>query len=281
MQASALLKKIVALTGDLPTIPYTAQLVLQKLANPEVSVKKLEEIILQDPSLSARILKLANSPFYGRPRTIKTITEATVVIGLNTLKSLVIASAVREFLKNFGLVEKLLWEHSLSVAFIARHLATKRRLKNPEELFLGGLLHDIGKIILQIKATERMTTVIETLYSGETADSIKLELEVFGFTHAHVGQLVARKWQFAYEIEEAIGYHHWPARAKLNPTMCYIINLANHIAHKLGIGPIGTPDIELSSTISAEALNLDKATLDKIIEECKAKLEEGVGDIFS
>lgn len=281
MNLPALLKKIVMLTGDLPTIPYTSQAVLQKLSDPEATPKDIENIILRDPSLAARILKLANSPFYAQARTIKTISEATAIIGFNTLRSLVIASAVREMFKVFGLVERLLWEHSVAVGFITRFIASKRYVKASEEFFIAGLLHDIGKIVLQIKVPDRMAQIIEELYEDGREESTTLEMKVFGFNHAHVGQLVARKWLFSEEIEEAIGYHHWPGRARLNTMMCYTVNLANIMSHKLEIGPIRTPEIDLSRTIGAVSLGFLPGDLEEMLEQCSQMLRVEAGDIFS
>lgn len=281
MKASVLLKKIVLITGDLPTIPHTAQMVMQKLSDPEVSPKELEKVILQDPALTARILKLANSPFYGRPRTIKTVSEATVVIGLNTLKSIVVASAVREMIKPFGLTEKLLWEHSVSVGFIVRYLAERLRFRRTEEAFLAGLLHDIGKIVLQLKVPDKMYLVVQDLYSGAEKDSISVENAVFGFAHVHVGQLLAKKWQFAQEIEEAIGYHHWPGRARLSPDLAYLVHLGNLFAHKLEIGIIKTPEIDIADQISARYFQLDRELVEKFLSECSSKLQSNMEEVFS
>ncbi|HDL89708.1 MAG TPA: HDOD domain-containing protein [Thermodesulforhabdus norvegica] len=273
MKVSSLLKKIVMITGDLPTLPQTGQIVMQKLSDPEVDIKELEKIIMRDPSLTSRILKIANSPFYGRPRTIKTISEATVVIGLSTLKSIVIASALREMLKNFGLTEKLLWEHALATAFITRYLAEKLCYRNIEEAFLAGLLHDIGKIVLQLRVPDRMYLVMQDVYHGENTNSIEVEMEVFGFTHAHVGQLVARKWQFAVEIEETIGYHHWPGRASVDPMLAHLTHLANIFSHKMEVGPIRTPDVELSETVSAKYLKLSDEQVNDYFQECTSKIQ--------
>ncbi|MEJ5299374.1 MAG: HDOD domain-containing protein [Thermodesulforhabdaceae bacterium] len=280
MTLPALLKKIVMVTGDLPTIPYTAQAVLQKLSDPQATSKEIEDIIIRDPSLTARILKLANSPFYAQARTIKTIKEATTVIGFNTLRSLVLASAVREMFKVFGLVEKMLWEHAVTVGFISRFIALKISHRSSEEYFIAGLLHDIGKIVLQIKVPDRMAQVIEELYEEERDDSTIVETKVFGFNHAHVGQLIAKKWLFSQEIEEAIGYHHWPGRAKINPSMCYAVHLANAISHKLEIGPIKTPHVDLSKTISAAFFHLSPEELEKLVEECHQMLQVEAGDMF-
>ncbi|MCX7822528.1 MAG: HDOD domain-containing protein [Syntrophobacterales bacterium] len=281
MNLPTLLKKIVMLTGDLPTIPYTSQAVLQKLSDPNATPKEIESIILRDPSLAARILKLANSPFYAHARKIKTVSEATAIIGFNTLRSLVIASAVREMFKVFGLVEKLLWEHSVAVGFISRFIASKKFVRISEEVFIAGLLHDIGKIVLQLRVPDKMCQVIEELYEGGREESTTLETKLFGFNHAHVGQLVARKWLFSEDIEEAIGYHHWPGRARLNPNICYVVHLANVISHKLEIGPIRTPEIDLSKTISAISLGFFPDDLDGMLEECQQMLKVEAGDIFS
>jgi putative nucleotidyltransferase with HDIG domain len=226
-------------------------------------------------------LKLANSSFYSRARAIKTLTDAIVVIGFNTVKSLVLASVTRDLFKNFGLTEKLLWEHSLGVALAARTIAIRIRFPKAEEAFLSGLLHDIGKVIFLLKLPEKMQIIVQEVYNDPSIDFCRIEMETFGFNHAHVGQLLAQKWQFAEEIEEAIGKHHEPEESRSLPELTYIIHLANTLCHKLEIGPTKRPDLSLSEVESAKYLKIPEKTLDSLLEEIREAFLSDPDTLFS
>lgn len=128
-------------------------------------------------------------------------------------------------------------------------------------------MHDIGKVVLNIKLPEKMAEIIKEVYNNPEKTFIDLEQDALGFNHAQVGQLIAQKWNFAEEINEAIGTHHNPQLATLLPTLSYIVHLANAFCHKLEIGPTRTPDLDLMALDSVKFLRLDEKAVSQLLEE--------------
>lgn len=274
------IESIVGSIGDLPSMPHVANLVMQKVGDPDTTPKKLNEIISRDQGLTTKVLKTANSAFYGRSRSVTKLTDAISTVGFNAIKSLVVAAAVRDLFNSFGLIEKLLWDHSLGVAFASRLLAKEFEFPRIEEAFLAGLLHDVGKVIFNIKTPEKMTIVVENVYNNPGGASFcELEREVFGFDHAELGRVIARKWNFSEEIELVIGKHHQvrPTRDRSMPPLTYIVHLANGICHKLEIGPTKNPELRLSELASAKILDLDEETLDELAERIRETFSSDMG----
>lgn len=259
--------RLAQLTGDLPPMPHIARLVVDKVGDPKTTAKDLQDIIQQDQALAARVLKIANSAFYGFSRSVTSLTGAIGAVGFNTIKSMVVSSVVRDLFKTFGLTEQLLWEHSLGCAFAARRIAREVRFPKFEEAFLAGLLHDIGKVILYMRLPQQMSAIIQAVYNNPGAAFFQLERTSFGFDHAQLGQLVARKWNFAEEIEEAIGVHHFPETARKNPQLAMIVNLANFMCHKLQIGITKNPDLDVAELNAATALKLSRSSVEALIHE--------------
>jgi putative nucleotidyltransferase with HDIG domain len=273
MNQLSIATRIAQLTGDLPPMPHIAQLVMEKVGDPSTTARQLQDIIYQDQALAARILKIANSAFYGLSRSVTSLTAAIGTIGFNTIKSLVISSAMRDLFKSFGLTEQLLWEHSLGCAFSSRAIAKRLKFSKLEEAFLAGLLHDIGKVILNLKVPDQVSLIIQEVYNNPGTTFAQLEHTSFGFDHAQLGQLVAHKWNFAGEIEEAIGLHHHPEAAHRLPVLTFIVNLGNAFCHKLQIGPTKIPDLDLAGMDSARLLKLDQSAIDEMFAEIGATFE--------
>jgi len=269
----SLLTRIIKTTGDLPTMPHIANLVIEKLAAPATSPKEIHVIISKDQALAARVLRIANSPFFGYPRTVTRLTDAIVIMGFNSIRSLVLTSVFQDLFKSFGLTEKLLWEHSLVCASISQRIAKSTGFRKTEEAFLVGLMHDIGKVVLYLKVPDKMSDIIQEVYNTQERSFTEMEADAFGFTHAEVGRAMAVKWNFAKEIEEAIGNHHYPERAVILPSLSYIVHLANNYCHKLEIGPIKNPDLNLMELESTKALKLNQQMMNRLSEEISRMLE--------
>ncbi len=267
------LQSFVQLSGDLPPMPHVASEALQKISEPDARAEDIEKILSKDPALAARVLKLANSSFYARSRTIATLRHAVVVVGLKTVRSLVLASVTRDLFEPFGLTEKLLWEHSVGCGLAARTVALSLRYSRAEECFLAGLLHDVGKMILLRHCEEPMRRIIQDVYNEPELSFMSLEQEAFGFDHAQVGRQLAMKWRFPEEIAEAIGCHHRPATAKILPALSVIVHLANAICHKLGLGPTKKPDLDLAGVPSARALKLSAEKLEALEESIRQVIQ--------
>ncbi|MCU0586529.1 MAG: HDOD domain-containing protein [Syntrophobacteraceae bacterium] len=272
-QTASIAEKIVQATGDLPTMPHVASLVLQKLGNPNTSPKDLHQTISTDQSLAARVLKVANSPLYGCSRAINRLTDAVVIMGFDSLRSLVMSSVMQDLFKSFGLTEKLLWEHSFGCAAVSKHVARVIKYPKLEEAFLAGLLHDIGKVVLNLKVPEKTREIVQEVYNNPGISFLRAEEEIFGFNHAQVGKLIARKWNFAETIEETIGCHHEPRQAQILPVLTVIVNFANLLCHKLEVGPTRNPGLDLFEFESTRLL--------RFTEESLARLMEQVGELMA
>lgn len=269
------LDKIAATMGDLPAMPQVATRVVQKLNDPKATARSLEELICRDQAMTARVLRVANSAFYGVRGEISTLSRAIVVLGFNTLRSVVL-TGVTEALHagpRSCFKDRILWEHSFAVAVAARILAAECAYHAAEEAYVGGLLHDIGKMVLDAKLPEDYQRVIELVYNDKQS-FIDAENEVFGFDHCDVGALLVERWNLAPGLREAVQLHHQPMHAEIDPTLCAIVSLANSLCIKLGIGPERDVDLDLSELEATLMLTLDAGRLERVADSVTETLRE-------
>ncbi len=226
---------------SLPKIYFELQ---SALSNPDKTFQDLGDIISFDPALSARLLKIVNSPFYGFPSTIETISHATSIIGMDQLTDLALATLVTHQFR--GIPNSLFnmgkfWRHSIACGVVARSIAEFRSEKNIERFYLAGILHDIGRLVIfkQEPALAR-----DAFYrSKEHQENIYLsERELMGFDHADVGRELLKAWKLPPRLVEAVGCHHQPQTAKEFPVDAAIIHTSDYIVHVLH----ATSDAEFS-----------------------------------
>jgi len=225
---------------NMPALPDIVNKVLEEIDNPNTNAKDMEAIISKDPVLTAKVLKMSNSAYYGYSREIVTLSEAIIILGLDTLKSLVIAASAFKSLNKdysgYGLSKGDLWRHSLATALAARLIAKQKNQQDLEKFFVAGLLHDIGKVLL-------------TKYIGEYIDAIKqlvkmrdisfdiAEKEIIGFNHADVGAEIANYWKLPPLFYDVIKYHHSPSLCNSeNARFVEFVHIADIVAYRLKIG---------------------------------------------
>jgi len=233
------LKNIVMAAGDLPTIPTVAKKVVKALSNPNTNINDLNKIISTDQALAARILKIANSAMYYCQREIKNLGMAMSRIGFASLKSIVLAVSTKEIYKHFGEAERLLWEHSVGVSIASQTVAQAIGGFKPDDIFTGGLMHDIGKTLLNNKDPKKYGQVFKNVHEGGKS-FIEAEKELYDFTHAEVGSLLINKWNMPAILTSVIRIHHDLDSQEQIPEAelktAAVINLADLICGKLGIG---------------------------------------------
>jgi putative nucleotidyltransferase with HDIG domain len=268
-------ERIAAMVGDLPSLPHVAAKVMELIHDSSSSAADLEKLIASDQAMTARLLRVANSVFYGVRGQVSTLSRAIVIIGFSTLRSLVL-TGVSEGMhtgRRSCFKDKILWEHSLAAALAARTVAQACRYGSAEEAYVGGLLHDIGKVVLDANVPQEYQLVLEKVYN-EQQSFIDAEHEVLGFDHTEVGALVARRWNLAPPLVEAVRLHHEPMGAEIDPTLCAIVSLANSLCVKLGIGPERNPDLALESLDAALMLELPAGRLEEIAATVREKVAE-------
>lgn len=264
------LEKIVAAVDDLPALPHVVIQVMELTEDPNSTAQDINNVLSQDQAMTARVLKLANSAFYGFPRRIGTITDAIVLLGFKTIKSIVMAASVSDILagemKGYALEHGELWKHSQCAAMAARHIARKVKYMQLDLAYTGALLHDIGKVILNNAMKDSYHEVVD-LVMEKNITFLDAEIEVLGFSHADVGAKVAEKWNLPKDLVEAIAYHHNPEKATVNQKLTSIVHISDVLCVSMGIG-IGVDGMLYSISQEAmEMFELDQLAIDKIVSE--------------
>lgn len=263
------LETAILTAADLPTIPVIAIKVMQLIESETATAEELAKIVASDPAVAARVLKIANSSFYGCRRQIQTISNAIVILGFSTLRSLVVAASLKQVYKPFGLTEKMLWEHSREVGLAARIVARMTRAANEEEAFLAGLFHDIGKIIMNSLDREKFQEIVRHCYN-EDVPFEEVEGSVYPFSHAEVGGHVVGKWNFPEILATAVLQHHRlefevtdsPAAVKLTA----VTALADLVCRKLGSGGGQLrEEVDLRRSKAAQLLLIGEEQIDAIM----------------
>ena len=238
------IKETILAAGDLPTLPLVALEVTRLAENPLTSVAEMVRLIRNDPSLTARILRVANSAYYGMPQRIDSLNTALAVLGIKEISSLVTSiSVVKTFPAREGepgtptedrrvgeaLDLQVFWEHSAGCAEIARVMAAKLQLHFHGAEFTAGLLHDVGKLVLDQHFHDEFLAARELQFADHLS-SAEAERRVLGVDHAEIGSWLAETWSLPLEIAEAIRYHHDPKLAHVNRVLTCVIHLADVIS---------------------------------------------------
>ena len=256
--------------SDLPTIPVVATKVMQLIESECATAEELAKIVASDPAVAARVLKISNSSFYGCQRQIQTLSHAIVVLGFATLKSLVVAASVKQVYQPYGLTEQMLWEHSFGAGLASRIIAKETRLVSEEEAFLGGLFHDIGKIIMNTMNKQQFQDVMQRCYNNRITFE-EAERQVYSYTHSEVGGLVIKKWNFPDMLMNAVLSHHTfefvEDEDPYQISLTCVVGLADMFCHKAGIGMREPNDeLDLLQTVPARRLNLNEPRMEALLE---------------
>ncbi|MDR1616797.1 MAG: HDOD domain-containing protein [Syntrophomonadaceae bacterium] len=272
------LPEVIEKVNEIPALPNVVVRVMQLTEDPESTVKDIHNVLSQDQAMTARVLRLANSAFYGFARRIGSVTEAVILLGFKTIRSIVLAAAVSDIMnhsmKGYSLEKGDLWLHSQAVAMAARTISRRVKYDNPDLAFTAGLLHDIGKIALDQSMQEVYQEVIDTVASENITFS-EAEDMVLGFNHSVVGGKIAAKWKLPDNLVEAIEFHHSPENAEIDSVLVAIVHISDAVCVSMGIG-LGIDGLLYKIYPEAlERLNLD----DLKIEEIMAELSDLFADL--
>ncbi len=263
-------KEIILKAVDLPAVPMVAARVIELIDNPNSSLQELQKAIMADQSMTSRILKIANSSFYGVRQNIDTLSDALSILGLKVTRLIVLAAATRGIYKRFGAVEQKLWEHSLGVSIAAGVISLIISHVRREEAVVAGLLHDVGKVAINNSMPDKFTQILQKVNESKLP-LIIVEQEILGFDHTEVGYYLAQKWGFPDLLCEVILKHH--SIESLNKytdpyiaLLCGTIGLADAICVRLGVGYIRPlPEIDLGIEKWLKVLDIPENEIDKII----------------
>ncbi len=279
-KASLILNEVVGDWIGSPPIIYNK--LHKAISDPDVSFDDFKDIISADPNLAARLLRIANSSFYGMGEKVETITHALSIVGMDQVAELVLAAImVQEFQ---GISKDLVnmhsfWMHSIGCGLAARTIAKKMEERHAEPYYIAGMLHDVGSLIIYKEIPEKAQEIL-TRCKNEGLPQSTVEEEVLGFTHAQVGAIVFSKWGLPRSLIEAVQFHHYPSRAQEHPLFPAIVHLGDVIAYEMNLGTGGEPGIPELDPSAVQRVGLSRSFLTDIQDFVRDQVEDVVSIFY-
>jgi putative nucleotidyltransferase with HDIG domain len=264
------IKSITKKIHSLPTLPPVVRKLTTMVESPDVTAQEVGKLISTDQVLSAKVLKLVNSPFYGFPGRISSISHAIILLGFNVIKGVVLSASV------FDIMEKSmvgLWEHSLGSAIISGAVSRSLGLHEPEEISTAALLHDIGKVLVRVSLSadyDKITEIVE-----EKGCSFRQgEIEVLGIDHADIGSWLSEEWGLPERLIIPVFYHHDPEKAPRLKERVAVVHIADSLVRAFGVGYGGDKWVSRISNEAWEFIGMPRIDLPQIMRKVLADLEE-------
>ncbi len=272
-----LLRSSIELVTDLPTLPVVVAKITSQIANPATNAADIGRLIEQDQALTSKVLRLVNSAYYGFPKQIKSIQHAVVILGFNKIKTIVITASVFEVFKGRQSGEldlRRFWQHSLGVAIASKASAEMIGASHvAEEAFIGGLLHDIGKVVMDQYQPNIYHPVVK--YANDKGILLlNAEMEVMGLSHATVGEWMMEFWRLPPSIVHMVADHHLPGSSTERRELIASIHLGDILARALGIGNGGDQRMPAIDSAVASANAIDSAFLDTAVGRVISEVEK-------
>ncbi|MDZ4201874.1 MAG: HDOD domain-containing protein [Gallionella sp.] len=278
MEKNAEVIELVKGVGGLVTLPNVFIRINQLIDDPDSSVNDIAQAISQDPSFTVRLLRVANSPFYGFSSSIDTVAKAAAVIGTSQIRNLALSMSVASSfagLPNHLVSMDNFWRHSLYCALAARILARQAGRVDPEAMFTAGLLHDIGELVIFNRRPDQAKDAL--LLVLDSMDELPVHLaeqQTMGFDHAQVGGELVQQWSLPPLLRECIAYHHDIARAQQYPREVALIHLANKLALMAEVDTLDVGDVAPCDPQAWAIAGLDESVIEQVVREVQEEVIE-------
>ena len=262
------IRNLIRDTKSLPTLPGIIARLGSLADNDKVSSQEMARVVSADQVLSAKVLRLVNSAFYGFPGRVSTVSNALILLGVNVVKSLAITSSI------FEIMEKNvvgLWEHSMGVAVAANTISKALKLPDAEETATAALLHDIGKVIVKIKLQQDFSQ-LSALVDGKGYTMQEAEQNLLETDHAEIGGWLARSWLLPEKLIEPVAFHHQVEKSSAHRTKTAVVHLADVLIKASGFGFSGDRLVPQIQPVAWNKLGMTDALLETIIVEIEDKL---------
>lgn len=285
------LESIIARIEELPTLPVVSQKILQLMADENVSYRDIVKLVENDQSLALKIMKIANSAFFGSLTKISTLEQAMVKLGMNEVRSIVLAVSVYDFFSNSdsgSFDRERFWKHGIICSQTAKYLGSHYRIGNDDTLFLSGLVHDMGKAVLDEFFHDEFLSIIEYLELKNSSFS-EAEKTVFGTTHYQIAAKLLSQWKFPKQIILHVLYHHTPWADKTCETGSAMLYLANILTKMAGYSCHRNEEvIEMEAFskspqvayINKSGFELNYEKLDKFVNHIREVVVEEAEDVM-
>jgi len=263
------IKRIMAQVKSFPGMPHTAAKLLKMLKDSESTATQIEDILRYDAGLTANILKLTNSAYFGIPSKVSSVRQAIVMLGWKRVMQLVMTMCMSTVMKKpipgYDLPQGALWRHSVAVSVAAEAVVKALKIPEAEEVFTAALLHDVGKLVLGGFVKNDLAQ-IKTMVSKGIAFEVA-EYMVIGTDHAEIGARILEKWAFPQELVNAVNWHHDPETCENHCTLSDIVHIANTVGLRIGFGR-DTDQVRIEPAASVtDRLGLGPVDLEVLAEQ--------------
>lgn len=266
--------------GDLPTLPIVFQELFERMQDPDAQVSELSEIIAKDQALTAKILKLVNSAFYGHASQISTINRAVIIMGFQAVRSAALGVSVVEHFKGLESAAEAFdlarfWRHSIGVSCIAKHLSMVLNVNEPEDAFVAGLLHDVGKLIMLQHFAEDVDDLTRAAEEQQLTWRACEEV-LFPINHATIAKALFRAWSFPAPVVEAVFCHHNPEMASRHATLASLVHMADFLSYHIECPCPGASPPRQHVNEAAKLINLTPDSAKEAITRAKDDMDEAM-----
>ena len=276
------IESIMAKIDAFPSIPGSTVKLLKMLEDSETPVQAIEDVLRLDPGMTANVLRLTNSAYIGLTSKVGSVKRAVMLLGMNKIKQLVMASCVGAVMDGpipgYDLPAGELWRHSIAVSVAAEGLSRELKLTETEDIFTAALLHDVGKLILGQFIQDDLAAVQAA--AGSDVSFEIAEKEVLGVDHAEIGARILAHWSLPADLVHAVRWHHDPEGAEAANRTTDVVHVANVLCLMMGIG-VGREGLQYEpSPEVTHRLGLKPLTLERVASQTLQWIEE-LSDVFS
>ena len=257
------------LVKNLPTLPLALEEARRLAENPNTTIPQLAAVICRDQVLSGKVLKMVNSPAYGFPGRIASIQNALVLLGFNVIKSLIISTLVFESMSQ-GMTG--LWRHSVGCSIACSELGKVLGMKNTDELFIAGLLHDIGKVITAVQLPDAQKEIVQLVQEKDISYH-DAEEKVLGLAHPRISAWLAEHWNLPAALRYSMAYHHRPASTQHYTEFVCIVHIGNFLTRLFEFGSGGDENVPQLNPYSFKPLNLNQQKFSLAIDNIGEKFD--------
>ncbi|MCS7305660.1 MAG: HDOD domain-containing protein [Thermoguttaceae bacterium] len=264
------LARLAARIGEISSLPEVVYRILSLVDDPNTGAEELSAAVRSDPALAMRVMRTVNSPYYGLEEKVSDLQQAIAILGFREIRNLAITSHVATLFRTSEgykyYSRRGLWQHLVATGIIARMVAHTSGGVPPHEAYLAGLLHDLGWILLDQYAHASFCQLIDALRPD--LSPCQVEMELLGFTHAQLGQTVARQWNLPEHLAAAIGFHHQP---QLSPgpyrLLVGAVAVGNFLCHRQDVTSLGVVNVTVPPPEIFAQLNLGREELNQIVAQ--------------